>query len=197
MESKHGVVLHPNDRLLTNSSGLLWRRSHGTDGLSWEHLDETHPLSRRHCCHWNASLFRLSVRFFHPIKIASEMFFVSLRYPLFLNIENHCSYGQQGVMASVLRETFKGKWPVLFSELQSMIIDHLLTEPLVDNFQTLPSPEDLKYKIIVRVGISVEYRTAWDWDWSIFARAVDIPKERPPQIQRRIGATMKQNRILR
>ena len=32
------------------------------------------------------------------------------RYPLFLNIENHCSYEQQGVMARLLKEIFKGEY---------------------------------------------------------------------------------------
>ena len=61
------------------------------------------------------------------------MFF---RYPLFLNLENHCSYDQQGVMAEILKETFK---------------ECLLTKPLKDDFEHLPSPEELKYKVIIRV----------------------------------------------
>jgi hypothetical protein len=32
-----------------------------------------------------------------------------ISYPLFLNIENHCSYEQQGIMARHLKEIFKGK----------------------------------------------------------------------------------------
>ncbi|UJR17051.1 hypothetical protein I4U23_003948 [Adineta vaga] len=56
-------------------------------------------------------------------------------YPLFLNIENHCSYNQQGVMARHLKDILK---------------DHLLSKPLEDDFQSLPSPDDLKYKIIIR-----------------------------------------------
>lgn len=58
------------------------------------------------------------------------------RYPLFLNLENHCSYEQQGVMAEILKETFK---------------ECLLTKPLKDNFKNLPSPEELKYKVLIRV----------------------------------------------
>ncbi|CAF1285163.1 unnamed protein product [Adineta steineri] len=68
------------------------------------------------------------------LAIETQAFEIS-PYPLFLNIENHCSYGQQGVMACHLKEIFK---------------DHLLSKPLVDDFQSLPSPEELKYKVIVR-----------------------------------------------
>ncbi|CAF3806889.1 unnamed protein product [Adineta steineri] len=66
--------------------------------------------------------------------IQTQAFTVS-PYPLFLNIENHCSYEQQGVMARLLKNIFK---------------DHLLTEPLMNDSQVLPSPEDLKYKVIIR-----------------------------------------------
>jgi hypothetical protein len=37
-------------------------------------------------------------------------FLFEISYPLFLNIENHCSYEQQGVMARILKEIFKGKF---------------------------------------------------------------------------------------
>ncbi len=40
--------------------------------------------------------------------------FVSDSYPLFLNLENHCSYEQQGVMVRILQETFKGKIKLIF-----------------------------------------------------------------------------------
>ncbi|CAF3304858.1 unnamed protein product [Rotaria sp. Silwood2] len=73
---------------------------------------------------------------FREIILAIEtQAFSASPYPLFLNIENHCSYEQQGIMARVLKNTFK---------------DHLLSKPLVDNFETLPSPEELKYKVIIR-----------------------------------------------
>ena len=38
----------------------------------------------------------------------TDMNFFSFSYPLFLNIENHCSYKQQGVMAYLLKEIFQG-----------------------------------------------------------------------------------------
>ena len=33
------------------------------------------------------------------------------------------------------------------------IVDHLLSKPLVEDFKSLPSPEQLKYKVIIRVII--------------------------------------------
>ena len=35
--------------------------------------------------------------------------FTASPYPLFVNIESHCTYEQQGVLARILKETFKGK----------------------------------------------------------------------------------------
>jgi hypothetical protein len=43
---------------------------------------------------------------------------------------------------------------VIFSFI-FFVIDHLLSKPLVDNFQTLPSPEELKYKVLIRVRIII------------------------------------------
>ncbi|UJR09709.1 hypothetical protein I4U23_013938 [Adineta vaga] len=72
----------------------------------------------------------------HEILVAIEtQAFAVSPYPLFLNMENHCSYEQQGVMARHLKNVFK---------------DRLLTKALKSNFDRLPSPEDLKYKVIVR-----------------------------------------------
>ncbi|CAF4375310.1 unnamed protein product, partial [Adineta steineri] len=34
--------------------------------------------------------------------------------------------------------------------LKHIFKDRLLTEPLVENFKTLPSPEQLKYKVLIR-----------------------------------------------
>jgi hypothetical protein len=80
-------------------------------------------------------------------------FVFGISYPLFLNIENHCSYEQQGVMASLLKDIFQGKWNYLFysSHKLSSTIDHLLSKPLVEEFKCLPSPEQLKYRVIIRV----------------------------------------------
>lgn len=61
--------------------------------------------------------------------------FVKSQYPVILSIENHCNIRQQKVMAQLLQETF-----------QDMLVSH----PCKDNEVELPSPEDLKYKILVK-----------------------------------------------
>jgi phosphatidylinositol phospholipase C delta len=59
------------------------------------------------------------------------------RYPIILNIENHCSTEQQKEMARILKE---------------ILGDRLVTKALFEQDPTvLPSPEDLKYKVIIRV----------------------------------------------
>ncbi|CAF3334143.1 unnamed protein product [Rotaria socialis] len=76
-----------------------------------------------------------------PIKLEEILLAVQLHafdtspYPLFLNIENHCSYEQQGIMANLLKAIFK---------------DSLISKPLTEDFQALPSPEQLKYKVLIR-----------------------------------------------
>ncbi|CAB4039736.1 1-phosphatidylinositol 4,5-bisphosphate phosphodiesterase gamma-1, partial [Paramuricea clavata] len=56
-------------------------------------------------------------------------------YPLILSIENHCSIPQQRVMAQNFCDIFG---------------DYLLTSPLDLMETSLPSPEDLVYKIIIK-----------------------------------------------
>ncbi len=61
------------------------------------------------------------------------------RYPVILNIENHCSIEQQKEMARILKE---------------ILGDRLVTKALINKDPTvLPSPEDLKYKVLVRVSL--------------------------------------------
>ena len=60
----------------------------------------------------------------------------SFRYPLILSIENHCNLVQQRNMATSFREVFG---------------DALLTDVLDANAKTLPSPNQLKYKILLKV----------------------------------------------
>ncbi|CAF3334169.1 unnamed protein product [Rotaria socialis] len=71
------------------------------------------------------------------IRYMEPNLFKTSPYPVILNIENHCSLEQQNEMARIL---------------ESILGDQLLKEPLVHaaNPRYLPSPEDLKYKVIVR-----------------------------------------------
>lgn len=59
------------------------------------------------------------------------------RYPVVLSIEEHCDIKQQKMMAQILRDVFQ---------------DKLLTEPLEPEADDLPSPNQLKGKIIIKVG---------------------------------------------
>lgn len=60
----------------------------------------------------------------------------SLRFPVILSIEEHCSIEQQRQMARIFREVFG---------------DKLLTEPVEQIAEQLPSPTQLKGKIILKV----------------------------------------------
>ncbi|XP_058477186.1 1-phosphatidylinositol 4,5-bisphosphate phosphodiesterase delta-3-A-like [Solea solea] len=76
------------------------------------------------------------VPFIQVIKTINEYAFKASPFPLILSLENHCSIEQQVVMAQHLR---------------SILGDKLLTKPLRDrDSQSLPCPEDLKGKILVK-----------------------------------------------
>ncbi|XP_071318832.1 1-phosphatidylinositol 4,5-bisphosphate phosphodiesterase delta-3-A-like isoform X3 [Trachinotus anak] len=76
------------------------------------------------------------VPFVKVIETINEYAFKTSPYPLILSLENHCSVEQQTIMAQQLR---------------AILGDKLLTKPLgALNFHSLPSPEDLKGKILVK-----------------------------------------------
>ncbi|XP_072522733.1 1-phosphatidylinositol 4,5-bisphosphate phosphodiesterase delta-3-A-like [Salminus brasiliensis] len=77
------------------------------------------------------------VPFSKVVETIAEYAFRASPFPLILSLENHCSVEQQTIMARQLR---------------SILGDKLLTEPL--NYQlcdSLPSPEELKGKILVKI----------------------------------------------
>ncbi|XP_036314765.1 1-phosphatidylinositol 4,5-bisphosphate phosphodiesterase zeta-1, partial [Pipistrellus kuhlii] len=61
--------------------------------------------------------------------------FITSDYPVVLSLENHCSPSQQEVLADIL---------------QTVLGDTLLSDMLDDFSDKLPSPEALKFKILVR-----------------------------------------------
>ncbi|EHB15682.1 1-phosphatidylinositol-4,5-bisphosphate phosphodiesterase zeta-1 [Heterocephalus glaber] len=61
--------------------------------------------------------------------------FMTSEYPVVLSLENHCSTAQQEVMAGILQTTFG---------------DSLLSDILDDFPDSLPSPEALKFKVLVK-----------------------------------------------
>ncbi|XP_035985711.1 1-phosphatidylinositol 4,5-bisphosphate phosphodiesterase delta-3-A isoform X2 [Fundulus heteroclitus] len=76
------------------------------------------------------------VPFVEVIKTIDEYAFKASPYPLILSLENHCSVEQQTVMAR---------------QLKSILGDKLLLKPLSElESSSLPYPEDLKGKILVK-----------------------------------------------
>ncbi|XP_036408122.1 1-phosphatidylinositol 4,5-bisphosphate phosphodiesterase delta-3-A-like [Megalops cyprinoides] len=76
------------------------------------------------------------VPFKEVIETINEYAFKVSPYPLILSLENHCSVEQQAVMARHLR---------------TILGDKLLTKPLSSQpLKNLPSPEDLKGRILVK-----------------------------------------------
>uniref|UniRef100_A0A7N5JNB1 Phosphoinositide phospholipase C n=1 Tax=Ailuropoda melanoleuca TaxID=9646 RepID=A0A7N5JNB1_AILME len=69
------------------------------------------------------------------IQAIQKYAFITSDYPVVLSLENHCSPSQQEVMADIL---------------QSVFGDALLSDMLDDFPDKLPSPQALKFKILVR-----------------------------------------------
>ena len=77
-----------------------------------------------------------SVPFVDCISTIRKYAFGSSPYPLILSLEVHCNPAQQQAMVDIMNK-----------ELD----DLLLRQPLVPGSATLPSPEELRYKILVKV----------------------------------------------
>jgi hypothetical protein len=73
----------------------------------------------------------------------AEHAFDTSPYPVILSLENHCSLAQQEVMAKHLKE-------ILGDKLCSSPLEGQLEDP---EKATLPSPEQLKYKVLIKVNI--------------------------------------------
>ncbi|XP_074646958.1 1-phosphatidylinositol 4,5-bisphosphate phosphodiesterase gamma-1-like isoform X2 [Tubulanus polymorphus] len=75
------------------------------------------------------------IKFLDVLKTIKEHAFVSSEFPLILSIENHCRIVQQRNMAQAFRD--------IFGEM-------LITDPLEKDAKQLPSPNQLKRKIILK-----------------------------------------------
>ncbi|XP_078084774.1 inactive phospholipase C-like protein 1 isoform X2 [Mustelus asterias] len=75
------------------------------------------------------------VSFHSVIKVINQYAFVASEYPLIMCLRNHCSVGQQKVMAQKMKMIFGNK---------------MFTEPPDSSTSYLPSPEMLKRKIILK-----------------------------------------------
>ncbi|KAK6523936.1 Phospholipase C [Arthrobotrys megalospora] len=76
------------------------------------------------------------VLFSDVVKTIGKYAFVASQYPVILSLEVHCGVEQQIVMAETLR---------------TMLGDRLVVGPLISNPMTLPSPQELKNKILIKV----------------------------------------------
>ncbi|KAL1297173.1 hypothetical protein AAFC00_004746 [Neodothiora populina] len=70
------------------------------------------------------------------IAIITRYAFASTAYPLIISLEVHCTPEQQLLMVEIMKSYFG---------------EMLLTTPLTTNATTLPSPEELKNKILIKV----------------------------------------------
>ncbi|KAL8931392.1 MAG: hypothetical protein Q9211_006996, partial [Gyalolechia sp. 1 TL-2023] len=77
-----------------------------------------------------------SVLFADCVTVISKYAFVSSPYPLTISLEVHCGPIQQQAMVDIMIQTFGEK---------------LVREPITTNTSQLPSPEDLKNRILIKV----------------------------------------------
>ncbi|GBM70715.1 1-phosphatidylinositol 4,5-bisphosphate phosphodiesterase gamma-1 [Araneus ventricosus] len=75
------------------------------------------------------------IKFIDVIKTIKDHAFVTSEYPVILSIENHCSLTQQRYMAAAFLEVFG---------------DMLLVEPIERDSTQMPSPDQLKRRIIIK-----------------------------------------------
>ena len=78
-----------------------------------------------------------SVLFIDVIRAINRCAFEASPYPIVLSLEVHCNPTQQLRMVEIMKGNIDP--------------DRLLLYPLADRTHTLPSPEDLKHKILVKV----------------------------------------------
>ena len=79
------------------------------------------------------------VLFSDCIDVVAKHAFVSSAYPLIISLEVHCNPDQQAAMTQIMKDKFG---------------DQLLLEPIMTNTVSLPSPEELKGKILIKVKAS-------------------------------------------
>lgn len=77
-----------------------------------------------------------SVLFADCISVINRYAFISSDFPLILSLEVHCNPEQQLAMVKIMKDLFK---------------EQLVLEPLLTNSFVLPSPEELKRRILVKV----------------------------------------------
>ena len=105
-----------------------------------------------------------SVLFADCISVIAKYAFEASPYPLVLSLEVHCKPEQQQAMVDIM-----------VSELG----DQLLWEPLVTNAFQLPSPEELRNRILIKVKSGEESDLSQDLSTSRRERSFSSPWSRP------------------
>ncbi|KAL8836344.1 MAG: hypothetical protein Q9170_002958 [Blastenia crenularia] len=77
-----------------------------------------------------------SILFADCVAVISKHAFVSSPYPLTISLEVHCNSNQQQAMVDIMVKEFG---------------DKLIREPIATNTSQLPSPEELRQKILIKV----------------------------------------------
>lgn len=88
---------------------------------------------------YHGRTFTTKVLFSDVIAAIGKYSFLVSPYPVIISLEVHCGLEQQNRMAEILRSTLG---------------EHLVSEPLISHSMVLPSPKDLKHKILVKVKSS-------------------------------------------
>ncbi|OLN86903.1 1-phosphatidylinositol 4,5-bisphosphate phosphodiesterase 2 [Colletotrichum chlorophyti] len=77
-----------------------------------------------------------SISFQETMTTINKYAFVKTRYPLWISLEVHCNPQQQAEMARIIKDTFGAR---------------LVLEPLDPSSDRLPSPEQLKERVLIKV----------------------------------------------
>ncbi|KAJ3216751.1 1-phosphatidylinositol 4,5-bisphosphate phosphodiesterase delta-4 [Dinochytrium kinnereticum] len=178
-----GMDLEHFSAFLISANNGIFRKAH-----SEVHMDMGRPLNEYFINSSHNTTGRILFR--DAIEAINRYAFVSSPYPLILSLELHCSIEQQNVMVAIMQEFFS---------------ESLLTKPLGDNETRLPSPEALKYKILLKakrkmpgnVGDESEYETEEeeiDSSWDVLQRESQLKTDtQPSPVLRRPRALSRRN----
>jgi phosphatidylinositol phospholipase C gamma-1 len=101
------------------------------------------------------------IRFIEVIKCIKEHAFATTDYPVILSIEQHCDIPQQRIMAKQFKEVFG---------------DMLLVQPIDTSAQSLPSPNQLKGRVIIK-----HKKLTLDESGAEIVQFTPVPKEEETQ----------------
>ena len=100
-----------------------------------------------------------------------EYSFASSPYPLILSLEVHCCPEQQQLMVDIMLENLT-PW--------------LVQEPLMTNALNLPSPDDLKHKILIKVKAGAKPKPSLETPSKSRERSLSSPYSRPQALDNSI-----------